>query len=263
VLLTNHQLVITLNIYEITALQIPKALGLMATQRNQGKNFPASSFTRLLGTSSAKTFAPIDADLHRWAVLNVWPNYETAQTAAELDSLQRWEKISSASAVLLLTALSVKGSWGGRNPFAPNPPNPNPPHPTHPNPPNPNPTPAPRKWTGPTAALTRARIKPTRWLEFWRSSPPVARELAGSPGLLTAMGIGEAPIGLQGTFSLWQTNQDLTNFVQKGHAHRNAIDSATNRGWYAEDLFARLGVIAASGRIGSLNLSDLHLPSAG
>jgi hypothetical protein len=248
VLLTNHQLVITLNIYEIAARQIPKALGLMATQRNQGKNFPVSSFTRLLGTSSAKTFAPIDADLHRWAVLNVWPNYETAQTAAELDSLQRWQQISSASALLLLTALSVNGSWGGHNPFAPNPTNSNPPA---------------RKWTGPTAALTRARIKPTRWLEFWRSSPPVARELAGSPGLLTAMGIGEAPIGLQGTFSLWQTNQDLTNFVQKGHAHRNAIDSATNRGWYAEDLFARLGVIAASGRIGSLNLFDLHLPSAG
>jgi hypothetical protein len=258
VLLTNHQLVITLNIYEIAARQIPKALGLMATQRNQGKNFPASSFTRLLGTSSAKTFAPIDADLHRWAVLNVWPNHETAQTAAELDSLQRWQQTSSASALLFLTALSVKGSWGGRNPFAPNP---NPPNPTHPNPPNP--TPLTQKWTGPTAALTRARIKPTRWLEFWRSSPPVARELTGSPGLLTAMGIGEAPIGLQGTFSLWHTNQDLTNFVQKGHAHRNAIDSATNRGWYAEDLFARLGVVAASGRIGSLNLSDLHLPSAG
>jgi hypothetical protein len=258
VLLTNHQVVVTLNIYEITAQQIPRALGLMATQRNQGKNFRASSFTRLLGTSTAKTFAPIDADLHRWAVLNVWPNYETARTAAELDSLQRWQQISSASALLVLTALSVKGSWGGRNPFAPNPPNPNPTN-SNPNPPNP---PA-RKWTGPTAALTRARIKPTRWLEFWRSSPPVARELAGSPGLLTAMGIGEAPIGLQGTFSLWQTNQDLTNFVQKGHAHRNAIDSATNRGWYAEDLFARLGVIAASGRIGSLNLFDLHLPSAG
>jgi len=228
----------------------------MASQRNAIKNFPGSMFTRLLGTSSAKSFAPKDADLHRWAVLNVWPSQEVAHAANQLSSLQKWQQISSTSASLELTPLSVKGSWGGANPFTAS----TPPPTSHPSA-EPTKTP-PKSWTGPTAAITRARISPSRWLEFWRSSPPVARELANSSGLLVAMGIGEAPIGLQGTFSLWQTNRDLTAFVQKGAAHRTAIDSATNRAWYLEDLFARLGVLAASGQIGALDLNGLHLPSS-
>jgi hypothetical protein len=218
----------------------------MATTRNQQRQYPGATFTKLLGTSSAKTFAPKDANWHRWAVLNVWPNNEIAKRSRDFSSIKRWQAISVTTAELWLSPMSVKGSWGGINPFAQSAAG----------------ATSPSRWGGPTVALTRAKIQPSRWLEFWRSSPPVARELNDSPGLVTAMGIGEAPIGLQGTLSIWRTNKDLTQFVQRGSSHLQAIDSARTRDWYSEDLFARFALVAATGHIANIDFSSLHLPSS-
>lgn len=215
--------------------------------------FPQATFTKLLGTSSARTFAPQDANWHRWAVLNVWPTTSAAENSGELVVIKKWQAIARANAALWLSPLSVKGSWGGHNPFALadsqdlNL--------------NAKGQISHQKWLGPTVALTRARIRPSKWLDFWRSSPPVAHELRNSPGLIGAMGIGEAPIGLQGTLSIWQSNQALTGFVQRGLSHLKAIKSAQNRGWYSEDLFARFALVAASGSITNIDFSSLRLPS--
>ncbi len=66
--------------------------------------------------------------------------------------------------------------------------------------------PGPGPGEGPVAALTRARLVTRRPRRFWAAVPPVSADLHGSDGLLTAIGIGEAPVGLQGTFSLWRDN---------------------------------------------------------
>lgn len=258
-------MVVTLRIFDVSTARVLDALRLMATTRNQ-QQFPGATFTKLLGTSSAKTFAPKDANWHRWAVLNVWPNSETAKRSRDFSSITKWQAIAVTTAELWLSPLSVKGSWGGVNPFTPLA-NQNSAlnttdtldtsHQTEPH----NQA-TPQKWAGPTVALTRAKIRPGRWLEFWRSSPPVALELNDSPGLLAAMGIGEAPIGLQGTLSIWRSNKDLTQFVQRGGSHLRAIDSARTRNWYSEDLFARFALVAATGRIANIDFSSLHLPSS-
>ncbi|WP_235826196.1 hypothetical protein [Candidatus Frankia alpina] len=52
--------------------------------------------------------------------------------------------------------------------------------------------------------ITRARVAARHTLTFRRAVPPVVADLAQTEGLLFAAGIGEAPIGLKGTFSLWQ-----------------------------------------------------------
>jgi hypothetical protein len=57
-----------------------------------------------------------------------------------------------------------------------------------------------------------------------------------------AIGIGEAPIGLQGTFSLWNNAADLRTFAYKGEAHIKAIADTEKFQWYAEELFARFSV---------------------
>ena len=44
------------------------------------------------------------------------------------------------------------------------------------------------------------------WRTFWASVPPVADALDDSPGLMLRVGIGEAPVGLQGTFSVWDVD---------------------------------------------------------
>jgi hypothetical protein len=105
-------------------------------------------------------------------------------------------------------------------------------------------------WTGPVVAVTRARLTPRRALSFWRAVPPVAADLAHSTGLRFAVGIGEAPVGLQGTFSLWDDARALREFAYGRPAHTTAIRQTAEEGWYAEELFARFAVIGARGTVG-------------
>jgi len=62
------------------------------------------------------------------------------------------------------------------------------------------------------------------------------------------MGIGESPIGLQGTFSLWRDNAALTRYAS-GPAHLEAIRRTGEVGWYAEELFARFEVLGTRGTV--------------
>jgi hypothetical protein len=63
------------------------------------------------------------------------------------------------------------------------------------------------------AAVTRARLRPSRARSFWRAVPAVSADLAAQPGLRLAVGIGEAPMGLQGTFSVWESAAALRRFA--------------------------------------------------
>jgi hypothetical protein len=99
------------------------------------------------------------------------------------------------------------------------------------------------------AAITRARIKWHKNFRFWSAVPPVVTDLHNSPGLITAIGIGEAPIGLQGTFSLWKSAAALRDFAYKGQAHQVAIKQTEAIGWYSEELFARFEVLELRGEI--------------
>jgi hypothetical protein len=106
-----------------------------------------------------------------------------------------------------------------------------------------------KNWNGPIAAITRARIKWRKNLIFWRSVPPVTKSLHSSEGLIAAIGIGEAPIGLQGTFSLWESAAAVRNFAYRGEAHKAAIEATHREDWYAEEMFARFAVTKSSGAI--------------
>lgn len=99
------------------------------------------------------------------------------------------------------------------------------------------------------AAITRARIKWSKNFTFWGAVPPVVTDLHNSPGLIAAIGIGEAPIGLQGTFSLWESASALRDFAYKGQAHQVAIEQTKKIGWYSEELFARFEVLEVRGEI--------------
>lgn len=67
------------------------------------------------------------------------------------------------------------------------------------------------------------------------------------PGLIAAIGIGEAPVGLQGTFSLWRSAEAIRTFAYERPEHREVIRRTAERQWYAEELFARFAVREATG----------------
>jgi hypothetical protein len=70
----------------------------------------------------------------------------------------------------------------------------------------------------------------------------VAAELHRAPGLLARFGVGEGPIGWQGTVSVWRGATDLTRFAYRQPEHRAVVARTPAARWYAEDLFARFAV---------------------
>ena len=143
--------------------------------------------------------------------------------------IKSWRKRSTSEFRALLSPLSSHGLWSKAEPFLP--------------------TQALSNPDAQIAAITRARIKWNHNFRFWRAVPPVVTDLNSSPGLIAAIGIGEAPIGLQGTFSLWESSKAIRDFAYKGQAHKVAIEQTASIGWYSEELFARFEVLEMRGSI--------------
>jgi hypothetical protein len=214
-------MLVTLHVWRVPPHRLGAAWLRMATEPRRVRALPGVRFAKLGGTGAGRTFGPGDADLTRYTALVVWNG------DGRPDDVNRaWQGIAVQSARVDLTPVASRGSWSGVAPFG---------------------TPEPRRTTGPVLALTRARLRPSRMLTFWRAVPPVAREVADAPGLLARMGFGEAPIGWQGTVSLWRSAADLTAFAYRHPVHRAVIARTPTDRWYAEELFARFAVLGISG----------------
>ena len=207
---------------------IPFAFLSMAIDRMRSRKFTGISFSKLLGTGSGQTFTPSDAVLTRWGMVVVID--ENRIKAFDQSSIiSNWRKRSTSEFRAVLSPLSSHGLWAKKNPFDFIAPLSNP--------------------DAQISALTRARIKWNKNFIFWKSVPPVVIDLHSNPGLHAAIGIGEAPIGLQGTFSLWKSASALRDFAYRGKAHQVAIAQTQSIGWYSEELFARFEVLALRGEI--------------
>jgi len=99
---------------------------------------------------------------------------------------------------------------------------------------------------GLVGVLTRGTIKPAKALAFWRYSPPAQKELSVAKGCCLAMGLGEAPLLRQCTFSLWTDTESMVSYAHAG-AHKLAIAAAYKNGYFAESMFVRMRVLSMSG----------------
>lgn len=206
-------------IFTVKKSAIPFAFLQMAIGRRTARKLPGVSFAKLMGTGTGRTFTPSDADLTQWAILFV------ADDLGSVDSSQfisRWRKRSVTVERFILNPISSHGKWSKREPFTVG---------------------TPSSIDAPVVAITRARLKWSKALRFWRSIPPVVTDLHQSPGLLFSIGIGEAPIGLQGTFSVWKSGGALRDFAYKNAPHRAAIEDTKRFDWYSEELFARFELV--------------------
>lgn len=206
--------------------RVVPALLRMAAGRRRLRRTPGLRFAKLLGTGSGRTFTPRDADPHHWALLTVWDEPSAAPALARSPLVRAWDDAARERLRVVMTPLTSRGRWSGTEPFV---------------------TDARPAWAGPVAALTRARLRPSRALSFWHAVPPVVADLDSAPGLRLGLGIGEAPIGLQGTFSIWESSRHLVDFAYRSPAHRSAVARTGPARWYAEELFARLAVDRVEG----------------
>jgi hypothetical protein len=217
---------VTLHVWGVPRRHVPAAALATARDRRALHRQPGLTFAKLLGTGAGRTFTPADADPRHWGVLACWRSAASAASFERSALVDSWDRRREERLRVSMVPLSSKGCWSGRRPFG---------------------EPTPQPYDGPVAALTRARIRPTMWRTFWRSVPAVAEDLSRRRGLVLRLGIGEAPVGLQGTFSVWSTTDALRGFAYSGAAHAAAIMRTRELGWYSEELFARFAVLAVEG----------------
>lgn len=219
----------TLHLFTVGALRVPAAMSRMALDRRHLAATAGCRFWKLLGTGDGRTFTVRDADPRRWGLLAVWSDpgdlvaFERTSPVAAA-----WRHIARERWRADLVPLRARGTWSGQQPFQPF---------------------AAAAERGVVAAVTRARLVPAKARTFWRSVPPVATDLRRADGLRFAVGIGEAPIGLQGTFSLWDDADALTGYAYHGAAHRGAVARTAAEAWYAEECFARFAVVQTTGTV--------------
>ncbi|MCZ3385591.1 MAG: hypothetical protein LH630_01150 [Actinomycetia bacterium] len=221
---------VTMHIWTVPTSGIVPAVARLSVDRFRLRGYPGLTFAKLMGTGSGKTFAPQDADPRRWALLTCWDTQDAATTFEYSRVIRGWDTAASERLRITMRPLASMGRWSKRQPFG---------------------STAPTKPDagGPIAAITRARIRPSQLPAFWRAVPDVATELSQTDGLIWSKGIGEAPIGLQGTFSIWRDVPALRRFAYESPAHQKAITRTRETRWFSEELFARFHVLAVDGTI--------------
>jgi hypothetical protein len=98
----------------------------------------------------------------------------------------------------------------------------------------------------PVAALTRASIRPAVAAAFWARAPAAQAGLEKAPGCRLAVGLGEAPLLRQATFSLWDDSAAMDAYARSG-AHAAAIGDARRLGFFSESMFVRFRPLAVQG----------------
>jgi hypothetical protein len=223
---------VTLHLWRVPTRAVGAAVLRMATHRRALHRTPGLRFGKLLGTGAGRTFTVRDADPRRWGLLATWAEAPAAEAFEQSDLVRVWERDADESLRIDLRPLSSRGSWSNRTPFG---------------------APVPLRMPGPVAAVTRARLRWTAAPAFWRAVPPVSGDLGGHRGLRAAVAIGEAPVGLQGTFSVWDDAAALNDFA-RAPAHAAVVERTDRERWYAEELFARFAVVGGRGTLDGRDL---------
>jgi hypothetical protein len=203
---------------------LPAALWHMAAGRARVRRQPGVRFAKLLGTSNG--FGATEPDLARWATLTVW---EPGAPVPVLRGRPFTPQSVNRVTLLSLAPIGSRGEWSGREPFES------------------LGAEAAKAHDGPILVLTRARLRLATAAAFWRAIGPVARTLPEQPGLLAAFGVGEAPLGFQGTVSVWRSAADIAEFAYRRPRHAAVVARTGRERWYAEELFARFAVLDVTG----------------
>lgn len=185
-------------------------------------------FGRLLGSGAGNGFG-LKPNLGVYAFLGHWRD----RTAAEAFFAGHpwWQANASRvaeRATFYLEPTMTHGEWGGQKPF----------------------TPSPEKHdaAAPVAVITRATIRPHKLPDFWRYVPRTSASVYEHPERKLSIGVGEYPVFMQATFSLWTSGQAMRDFAYQSDHHREVVKLTRERDWYREEMFTRFRVLEATGR---------------
>ena len=201
---------------------------------------PGLQFYKLMGSGHEPGFSALP-DWEVYALLCVWENELYANDFLHHAKIfKRYQAHSSEQWTIFMKPKQAKGLWSGRNPFTPS---------------------SDLDENNPLiAVITRASIKVSQLLQFWKYVPtsqlPIVR---GCPGLIYTKGIGEVPLIQMATFSLWDNLDSLKNFAYNTPEHLEAIKKTRKIDWYKEELFVRFQPYRSEGAWGGKDILAPYL----
>ena len=221
-------MIVSLTIVRYRKTLVPFALFAMAVHRLPMWLQQGCTFWKLLGSGRNGTF-DLQPDWQQWGLLAVWESCEDYQRFQKTSFVSKWWKLlGSEQWTVLCQPMQSHGKWDGKEPFG---------------------KPDLKIADGPVAVLTRATIKMNRLKNFWSHVDEVAELMATAPGYITSIGVGEAPVYRQATFSVWESMEHMKAFAYGSKQHAEVIKKTRSEGWYSEELFARFAIIESSGTI--------------
>ena len=181
-------------------------------------NVKGLSFYRLMGSGKDKGFNPLP-DWSVYSLIQVWESEEVANEFFNRSKLiKKYKNHTKEMYTLYMKNIASVGTWIDKTPFEkaidldPN---------------------------QPIAIITRATIKLSWLLRFWKYVPTSQEPLDGNKGLIYTKGIGEVPVIQMATFSLWKNYNAVKQYAYKSKQHKEAIRKTRKNQWYKEELFSR------------------------
>ena len=179
------------------------------------RDVPGLVMSKVMGSGDGGGFG-LKPSGSRQALFCLFSNEESADAFLQSSIAQAYQERAQEFCSAKLRAYSCKGTWSRRSIAVT----------------------ASLPEAGPIAALTRASIRPSSALRFWRMQPASEVSLNAASGCLLATGLGEAPFLRQATFSLWESTAAMDAYARTG-AHLEAIRAAHEGAYFSESMFAR------------------------
>jgi hypothetical protein len=179
-------------------------------------------FAKLLGTGNGSGFSSWP-DFSTYMLLVSWRSEADKITFCKSAPFLNYQSQATETTEVVISPIQSHGSWHGSNPFEKQ-------------------ASKPAEKDAAILVLTRARIRPSRLLSFWRRVPSVAKQMTQAKGLLFAKGIGELPLVEQATISIWENGEALQQAAYRKPQHGNVVKDTRKYNWYSEELFARFSI---------------------
>ena len=175
------------------------------------------TFFKPLGTGSGNGFS-IKPDFSIFGFLAVFKSEELAKEFLETNVVREYTKTTISYSHVLMHTVKSHGEWSKQSPFESS---------------------VEYDKSKPLAVITRATIKPKLAYQFWKNVPAVSKSMDKYDELIFSKGIGEFPLLMQATFSLWSSAEAMMNYAYKNPKHAEMVKKTRELNWYSEELFAR------------------------
>lgn len=175
-------------------------------------------FLKQLGSGAENGFS-IKPNFGVYGILAVWDDESAASTFFKKNNaFSNYKNQATHNWTVFMQTSKVHGVWSGVTPFTEN---------------------VSYNENELVAVITRATIYSKHLVEFWKAVPTVAQSMDDQEGKLFSIGIGEWPLFMQATFSIWKNSKLMMEYAYKSKYHREVVKRTRERGWYKEELFAR------------------------